>query len=52
MLIDTKFNHSIHRSIRMIRAYEQGKQSLSKAEAGTVFRLATVLGCEARSLVE
>ena len=39
-------------SIRMIRAYEQGKQLLSKAEAGTVFRLATVLGCEARSLVE
>ncbi len=39
-------------SIRMIRAYEQGKQSLSKAEAGTVFRLATALGCEARFLVE
>ena len=39
-------------SIRMIRAYEQGKQLLSKAESGTVFRLATVLGCDARSLVE
>ncbi|HBH09157.1 MAG TPA: hypothetical protein DDX40_07135 [Rikenellaceae bacterium] len=38
-------------SIRMIRAYEQGKQSIAKAEAGTVFRLATVLGCDARSLV-
>ena len=36
----------------MIRAYEQGKQLLSKAESGTVFRLATVLGCDARSLVE
>ncbi len=34
-------------SLRMIRAYEQGKQSIAKAEAGTVFRLATVLGCDA-----
>lgn len=31
-------------SIRMIRAYEQGTQDLSKAEAGTVMRLARTLG--------
>ncbi len=39
-------------SLRMIRAYEQGKQPIAKAEAGTVFNLATVLDCDARSLVE
>lgn len=39
-------------SLRMIRAYEQDKQPLSKAETATVLRLSTVLGCDARSLVE
>lgn len=38
-------------SLRMIRAYEQGKQSIAKAEAGTVFSLATVLGCDAKLLL-
>ncbi len=39
-------------SLRMIRAYEQGKQPIAKAEAGTVFSLATVLGCDAKLLLE
>lgn len=38
-------------SLRMIRAYEQGKQPIAKAEAGTVFSLATVLGCDAKLLL-
>jgi DNA-binding transcriptional regulator YiaG len=32
-------------TLRMIQAYEQGDQDISKAEAQTVFALARVLGC-------
>ena len=32
-------------TLRMIQAYEQGDQDMMKAEAGTVFALASVLGC-------
>ncbi len=39
-------------SLRMIRAYEQGKQLIAKAEAGSVFSLARVLGCDAKLLLE
>ncbi|MBO7617719.1 MAG: helix-turn-helix transcriptional regulator [Bacteroidales bacterium] len=34
-------------TLRMIQAYEQGDQDIMKAEAGTVFALARVLGCSA-----
>ena len=34
-------------TLRMIQAYEQGDQDIMKAEAGTVFALAKVLGCSA-----
>ena len=34
-------------TLRMIQAYEQGDQDSLKAEAGTVFALARVLGCSA-----
>lgn len=34
-------------SLRMIRAYEQGKQDISKAEAASVYRLANALGTDA-----
>ena len=37
-------------SLRMIRAYEQGTQDLSKAEAASVFRLANALGTDVVSL--
>ena len=32
-------------SLRMIRAYEQNKQDISKAESEAVLNLASVLGC-------
>lgn len=38
-------------SLRMIRAYEQGSQSISRAEAGTVLRLASTLHCDVERLV-
>lgn len=38
-------------SLRMIRAYEQNKQNISKAEAAAVLNLATVLGCSPYSLL-
>ena len=34
-------------SLRMIRAYEQGTQDISKAESASVFRLANALGTDA-----
>jgi DNA-binding transcriptional regulator YiaG len=34
-------------TLRMIQAYEQGDQDITKAEARTVFALARVLGCSA-----
>ena len=34
-------------TLRMIQAYEQGDQDITKAEARTVFALARVLGCAA-----
>lgn len=38
-------------SLRMIRAYEQNKQDISKAEAAAVLNLASVLGCSPYSLL-
>lgn len=38
-------------SLRMIRAYEQGTQDISKAEASTVLRLANCLGCTEKALL-
>lgn len=38
-------------SLRMIRAYEQGTQDLSRAEAATAARLARSLGCPEQVLV-
>ena len=35
----------------MIRAYEQNKQDISKAESAAVFNLASVLGCSPYSLL-
>ena len=35
------------KNLRIIQAYEQGDQDIMKAEAGTVFALARVLGCSA-----
>ncbi|MBO7637321.1 MAG: helix-turn-helix transcriptional regulator [Paludibacteraceae bacterium] len=37
-------------TLRMIQAYEQGDQDILKAEAGTVFALARVLGCSAEAI--
>lgn len=39
-------------SLRMIRAYEQGTQPISHAEAGTLLRLARTLHCMPEALVE
>lgn len=38
-------------SLRMIRAYEQNKQDISKAESAAVFNLASVLGCSPYTLL-
>lgn len=38
--------------LRMIRAYEQNCQDISKAEAGSVARLARVLSCGVEDLVD
>lgn len=38
-------------SLRMIRAYEQGTQDMSKAEASSLLRLAGVLHCAPETLV-
>ena len=38
-------------SLRMIRAYEQNKQDISKAEVAAVLNLASVLGCSPYSLL-
>ena len=39
-------------SLRMIRAYEQGTQDLSRAEAATLVRLSQALVCPAERLIE
>ncbi len=39
-------------SLRMIRAYEQGTQNLSRAEASTLMRLSRVLNCPPERLIE
>ena len=39
-------------SLRMIRAYEQGRQDLSRAEASTLLRLARALHCDPARLLE
>ena len=38
-------------TLRMIQAYEQGDQDISKAEAQTVFALAKALGCSPESII-
>lgn len=38
-------------SLRMIQAYEQGCQDISKAEAGSVIKLAKALYCDPESLI-
>ena len=38
-------------SLRMIRAYEQKQQDLSRAEVQTVFNLSRVLGCQPADLI-
>lgn len=37
--------------IRNIRAYEQGKVDIDKAEAGTIYRLSEVLGCSMEDII-
>ena len=39
-------------SLRMIQYYEQGRDDINKAQAGTVYRLAKALGCSVEDLVE
>ena len=39
-------------SLRMIRAYEQKKQDLKRAEAASVLSLAKVLGCKVEDLLQ
>ena len=38
-------------TLRMIQAYEQGDQDISKAEAHTVFALARALGCSPETII-
>ena len=38
-------------TLRMIQAYEQGDQDISKAEAQTVFALSKALGCSPESII-
>ena len=38
-------------TLRMIQAYEQGDQDISKAEAQTVLTLARVLGCSPETIL-
>jgi DNA-binding XRE family transcriptional regulator len=38
-------------TLRMIQAYEQGDQDITKAEARTVFALARALGCAAEVIL-
>jgi len=39
-------------SLRMVQLYEQRRQDIRKAEAATLLRLASVLGCEFNDLME
>lgn len=39
-------------SLRMIRAYEQGRQDLARAEAATLLRLSRALSCPLEKLIE
>lgn len=39
-------------SIRMVQYYEQGRNDINKAEAGTVYLLATALGCQVEDIIE
>ena len=39
-------------SLRMIQLYEQGRNDLSKAQAGVVLALANALHCEVTDLIE
>ena len=38
-------------SLRMVQLYEQGRNDLSKAQAGVVLSLSQVLNCDARQLI-
>ena len=39
-------------SIRMIQYYEQGRDDINKAQAGTVYRIANVLRCAVEGIIE
>lgn len=39
-------------SIRMIQYYEQGRDDINKAQAGTVYRIANALGCAVEDIIE
>ena len=39
-------------SLRMVRAYEQGQQDLSRAESSTLLRLSQALNCPPERLIE
>ena len=39
-------------SLRMVQLYEQRRQDIRKAEAASILRLASVLGCEVKDLME
>jgi len=39
-------------SLRMVQLYEQRRQDIRKAEAASLLRLASVLGCEVKDLME
>lgn len=39
-------------NIRMIQYYEQGRNDINKAEAGTVYLLATALGCKVEDILQ
>ena len=38
-------------SVRMIRAYEQGSQDIRRAEAASVYALASALGCRVETII-
>lgn len=39
-------------SLRMIQYYEQGRDDINKAQAGTVYRLAIALDCTVEEIIE
>lgn len=39
-------------NVRMIQYYEQGRNDINKAEAGTVYLLAVALGCKVEDILQ